>query len=141
MTISEPWGNSVQVTRTELNILLKCLVSMAASDRQLHQKEVDVLQLIVRQFVGQEVSESTIQETYEDILATQKHPIRDYLSTIGKDIDAEMKELIIKSSYLMMISDGKVVDHETEELAEIAAHLGVEDDRLVQLIREMNASS
>ena len=48
----------------------------------------------------------------------------------------EIKELIIKASYLIMISDGKVVDHETGQLSEIAALLDVEEDKFAQLIRE-----
>lgn len=141
MTSSERyWSELVEVSRTESKILLKCLVLVAASDRELHDKEVDILQVIFRKIVGHEISKIKIQEAYEDVLS-RRHSIRDHLSMACKDVDAEVKDLIIKSCYLMMICDGKVVDHETEELAEIAALLRVDDDRFVQLIRESTRSS
>lgn len=47
-----------------------------------------------------------------------------------------MKELIVKASYLIMISDGDIDGQETKQLSEIAAILDVKEDKFVRLIRE-----
>lgn len=130
----------MSVARTELKLLLKCLISMAVSDNQLHQKEIETIQQILRELVGYKISQEKIQEASDEILSTQGHHTHNLHSAIAANTSEQMKDLIVKATYLVMISDGKVVDNETERLADIAAQLGVDDDRFMRLVREVNAT-
>lgn len=111
------------------------------SDGELHEKEVATLEQVFRELAGLEIDRGHIHKAYENVMGASGHSPGLSLSIPAKNLGTELKDLIIKSSYLMMVSDGKIVDHETEKLAEIAAQLEVDDDRFVRLIREISKRS
>jgi len=122
--------------KQKVRILINCLVAMAASDKILHEKEVDVILVILKKVIGLDISKENIYDVYASYQSSENDSVYDILNSDKIDIGDEMKELIIKASYLIMISDGKIVDQETGQLTEIAAFLNVKEDKFVRLIRE-----
>ncbi len=123
-------------TKTEFKTFLNCLIAMAASDGVLHEKEVDVILDILHKIIGLGIKRKNIYDAYKNFEHSEKKSAYEILEDSEEKIGDDIKEFIIKASYLIMISDGKVVDHETGQLSEIAALLDVEEDKFAQLIRE-----
>ena len=109
---------------------------MAASDGILHEKEVDVILVILKKITGLDINKEIICEAYESYQDSNIVSVYDILNSDKNDIGDDMKELIIKASYLLMISDGNIAEQETEILSEITALLDVKEDNFVRLIRE-----
>jgi len=116
--------------------LINCLVAMAASDGILHENEVDVISVILKDITGLDINKEIICEAYESYQESNIVSVYDILNSDKNDIGDDMKELIIKASYLIMISDGDIAEQETEKLSEIAALLDVKEAKFVRLIRE-----
>ncbi len=122
--------------KQKFKTLINCLVAMAASDGILHENEVDVISVILKELTGLDINKEIICEAYESYQDSNIVSVYDILNSDKNDIGDDMKELIIKASYLIMISDGDIAEQETEKLSEIAALLDVKEDKFVRLIRE-----
>jgi len=122
--------------KQKFKTLINCLVAMAASDGILHEKEVDVILVILKKITGLDINKEIICEAYESYQDSNIVSVYDILNSAKNNIGDDMKELIIKASYLIMISDGDIAEQETEKLSEIAALLDVKEDKFVRLIRE-----
>ena len=109
---------------------------MAASDGILHENEVDVISVILKDITGLDINKEIICEAYKSYQESNIVSVYDILNSDKNDIGDDMKELIIKASYLIMISDGDIAEQETEKLSEIAALLDVKEAKFVRLIRE-----
>jgi len=126
----------VSDAKQKFRTLINCLVAMAASDGILHEKEVDIILVILKKMTGLDISKEKIYDAYESYKDSNIVSVFDVLKNTEGDIGDEMKELIIKSSYLIMISDGDIAEQETKQLTEIAVLLDVKEDRFVGLIKE-----
>lgn len=122
--------------KQKFKTLINCLVAMAASDGILHEKEVDVISVILKDITGLDINKEIICEAYESYQESNIVSVYDIINSDKNDIGDDMKELIIKASYLIMISDGDIAEQETEKLSEIAALLDVKGAKFVRLIRE-----
>ncbi len=122
--------------KQEFKTLINCLVAMAASDGILHENEVDVISVILKKITGLDINKEIICEAYESYQDSNIVSVYDILNSDKNDIGDDMKELIIKASYLIMISDGDIAEQETEKLSEIAALLDVKGAKFVRFIRE-----
>jgi len=122
--------------KQKFKTLINCLVAMAASDGILHEKEVDVISVILKDITGLDINKEIICEAYESYQESNIVSVYDILNSDKNDIGDDMKELIIKATYLIMISDGDIAEQETEKLSEIAALLDVKEAKFVRLIRE-----
>ncbi len=122
--------------KQKFKTLINCLVAMAASDGILHENEVDVISVILKDITGLDINKEIICEAYESYQESNIVSVYDILNSDKNDIGDDMKELIIKASYLIMISDGDIAEQETEKLSEIAALLDVKEAKFVRLIRE-----
>ena len=122
--------------KQEFKTLINCLVAMAASDGILHENEVDVISVILKDITGLDINKEIICEAYESYQESNIVSVYDILNSDKNDIGDDMKELIIKASYLIMISDGDIAEQETEKLSEIAALLDVKEAKFVRIIRE-----
>ncbi len=122
--------------KQKFRILINCLVAMAASDGVLHEKEVEVILIILKKITGLDISKENIYDAYESYEPSKIVSVYDILNSDKFDIGEEMKEFIIKASYLIMISDGDIDEQEAKQLSEIAAILDVKEDKYIKLIRE-----
>jgi uncharacterized tellurite resistance protein B-like protein len=122
--------------KQKFKTLINCLVAMAASDGILHEKEVDVISVILKNITGLDINKEIICEAYESYQDSNIVSVYDILNSDKNDIGDDMKELIIKATYLIMISDGDIAEQETEKLSEIAALLDVKEAKFVRFIRE-----
>jgi uncharacterized tellurite resistance protein B-like protein len=126
----------VRDAKQKFRILINCLVAMAASDGNLHEKEVDIILVILKKMTGLDISKEKIYDAYASYQDSNIVSVFDILKDTEGDIGDEMKALIIKACYLIMISDSDIAEQETEQLTEIAALLDVKEDRFVRLIKE-----
>lgn len=121
----------------EFRTLVNCLIAMAAADGILHGNEIVVIREIYHKLVGAEIDETIVRKAYVDFQNSGYTSIYDVLTSAGAEIGNEMKKLIIKAGYLLMVSDGCIAGQETGQLAEIAALLEVPEDQFTLIIREL----
>lgn len=115
--------------------MLRLMVTMMISDREIHEREVSVIRDIHRQLTDSDLDEAVLAR---EISAAQKEPrsIHDFIEEIAPHFDPTEKEMVLKAVFLVGLADGKIRDAEEEMLLEVALSLEISTDRLREIVEE-----
>ncbi len=115
--------------------LLRLMVTMMISDREIHEREVSVIRKIHRRLTDSDLDEAVLAR---EISNAQKDPrsIHDYIEEIAPHFDRTEKETVLKAVFLVGLADGKFRDVEEEMLLEVALSLEISTSRLQEIVEE-----
>lgn len=115
--------------------ILRTMVAMAAVDGTPDAKEIGLIQQIYHDHSGKEVSAEDIAQMARDTLSDADFMAE--LSAAAKGLDAETKEEIIRSAYLVLLSDGVVDGSERKKLQDISMALRVPEIHFGAILEDL----
>ncbi len=131
-----PTGDIPSHIEAGVHGLIKSMVALAASDRRIDEREVQVIGLIFKDLTGQELDQDEIRraaETFRD----EKLSVGDMLEGLEKKIAPSFKETIVKACYLIGMADEILVPVELRDVRKIGAYLKLDPAKVDQLIVEI----
>ena len=113
------------------------MVVMARADDKLREQEIDLIVAVYHRLVGQPLDRSMVTELFEQLPSGPPNQLFDNLAMF-ENLDMHTKKLIIKSCYLIQVSDREVAKVELETLAALAAALDISEDYFLEILHEVS---
>ena len=120
--------------RSGADYILKAMIAVATADGRLESREINLIQQIYQDQLGQPVGAEMIAE------ATQGNTRGDLLAQLtaaANTLDEETKEEIIKASYLVLLADDRIAGEERKKLQDIAAALKIPEIHLGAILEDL----
>jgi len=132
-------GRSVVQKPTDVGLILKTMVAVAAADGRLDAREVALIQKVYEDQTGRSVDVSGV------VLAAQAYATRRdvvaELSAAAGSMSQETKEEIIRAAYLTLLADQRIAGEERKRLQEIAAALQISAIHLAAIVEGTEPTS
>ncbi len=119
-------------SETETRIFIQCLGAMASADGKISSEEIAIIASIHDRMLGLAIPRERISKILEDF--TPSFDIRAKLGAERDKVSPAMRERIIKSCFLVMMSDRVEEKSETGKIHEIGRALGYSDEDTDDLI-------
>jgi len=124
---------------TDVGLILKTMVAVAAADGRLDAREVALIQKVYQEQTGRSVDVSGV------VLAAQAYATRRdvvaELSAAAGSMSQETKEEIIRAAYLTLLADQRIAGEERKRLQEIAAALQISAIQLDAIVEGTEPTS
>ena len=120
--------------RSSADYILKAMIAVATADGRLESREINLIQQIYQDQLGQPVGAEMIAE------ATQGNTRGDLLAQLtaaANTLDEETKEEIIKASYLVLLADDRIAGEERKKLQDIAAALKIPEIHFGAILEDL----
>jgi uncharacterized membrane protein YebE (DUF533 family) len=120
--------------RSGADYILKAMIAVATADGRLESREINLIQQIYQDQLGQPVGAEMIAE------ATQGNTRGDLLAQLtaaANTLDEETKEEIIKASYLVLLADDRIAGEERKKLQDIAAALKIPEIHFGAILEDL----
>lgn len=124
----------------ELRALIRAMMAMAKSDGELEKRELDVIRAIIANVTNNEIGWGTVNDVCTEVALEQK-PITIYLAEKERGLDEDVKKLIIRCSFMIAVSDGKIAEDELTLLLSIGQALRIDAADVHNIIEEVLAST
>jgi len=119
---------------TETDWILKAMVAVAGSDRELDGREIRLIQQVYQDRTGHPLSEEEITRTAD---ANAKGDLLAQFGTAGKTLGVPAKEEIIRSAYLVLLADNRIAGEERKKLQDISAALQIPEIHFGAILEDL----
>lgn len=119
---------------SETDWILKAMVAVAGSDRELDGREIRLIQQVYQDRTGSALAEEEIARTAE---ANAKGDLLAQFCTAGKTLGVPAKEEIIRSAYLVLLADNRIAGEERKKLQDISASLQIPDIHFGAILEDL----
>ncbi len=123
-----------------LETLLQAMIAMALVDGRLDDSEVDIIALGYQQVSGQRISPEEIAKKAEEMERTGFDLCHE-LSEKRKQIDKELRAMIVRGCVLVMKSDNEVESSELIHMNKMASILGLTEPQWNDMVSDFNSDS
>ena len=106
--------------------VLRAMVSMAEADEILDQCDIEHVCEIYHEVTNEAISPDEVVSAAE-ARRDGSFQALPYLRDVKNELDIETKEQLIKATYRVLISDGKVAAQERKKLGDIARAIGMRE--------------
>jgi uncharacterized membrane protein YebE (DUF533 family) len=124
---------------TDADWILKAMIAVAAADRRLDAREVELIQTVYQDLTGRSVDVSGV------VLAVQayatKRDVVAELSAAAGSMSQETKEEIIRAAYLTLLADKRIAGAERERLKDIAVALQISEIHFDAIVKGTEPTS
>lgn len=121
--------------KKELRALIRSLVAMASADGKVSDVEILTIQNACINMIDIEIDKKSILNIAKP-MKDKNYSFLEDLDSISSQLSAEFKVMIIRCSYIVAASDGKIEKTEIARLQEIGETLNVAKDYTSQIVRE-----
>jgi tellurite resistance protein len=115
-----------EVPSNDRAFILQAMVSVAASDGDLHEDELEMISTIYVKITGKEPGSDDINSA-QDRHRSQEVTFADQLASEHKQMSKELKEAILSSAYMVLLADGRVAARERKILMDFAKALKISE--------------
>jgi tellurite resistance protein len=118
----------------EADWILKAMVAVAGSDRELDGREVRLIQQVYQDRTGHPLTEEEIARTAE---ANAKGDLLAQFAMAGKTLGVPAKEEIIRSAYLVLLADNRIAGEERKKLQDISSALQIPEIHFGAILEDL----
>lgn len=111
-------------TQSGSDLILHAMLTMAAADGHVDEREASTVVDIYRDVTGRQISETDVTQAAKSHSTSDKSLIAE-LSVAAHSLDQKTKEHIIRASYLVLLADGNITAQERKTLRDISDALKV----------------
>ena len=115
-----------QALSTDNTYILQAMVSMATADGDVHQSEAATISALYAQVTGEEISTDEINSAPLSYRA-QGLTFAGMLAQERQQLSLETKETILRSAYMVLLSDGQVSARERKKLLDFVNALNISE--------------
>lgn len=115
-----------QIQSPDRAFILQAMVSVAASDGDLHENELETIRIIYEKITGEKLSADDINSAH-DRHRSQDITFTDQLALEHKRLTRDLKEAILSSAYMVLLADGRVAARERKTLMDFAKALKISE--------------
>jgi len=119
---------------SEADWILKAMVTVAASDRQLEPREIGLIQQVYQDQSGRWLSAEEIGRAADE--AAKADPIAEF-GAAAKVLDLSTKEEMIRAAYLVLLADERIAGEERKRLKDIAAALQIPEIHFGAILEDL----
>ena len=130
--VESPDPESVEHAHAEIRALVQSMGVIAVADQKIRDQEVETIARIHEQMLGIAISESEVREILSEF--SGDFDITKRLARDRGRISPMMKQLIVQSCHLVMVSDLEIVRSEENRIQEIGLALGFDPAEIEDLI-------
>jgi len=113
--------------------ILKAMVAVAASDRQLDSREVGLIQQIYKDQSGKMLTADEVA----DAAAAAEGDMYSHFAAAGDMLDQDTKEEMIRSAYLVLLADDRVAGEERKKLRDLATSLRIPEIHFGAILEDL----
>ncbi len=115
-----------QTQSANQSFILQAMMSMAAADGEVHEREMATIRTVYEQVSGEALSADDINTA----LGRSRSPgfsFADRLATTRDQLTRELKETILGSAYMVLLADGRVSTRERKKLMDFVKALKISE--------------
>ena len=127
-------------TVTGLRAMYQAMIGVATADGVLEEPEVAAIAEIFTQLTGSELATTKVRDAAAQ-MRIANHDLIGTLQSMDRQIDPEMKILIVKACVMVAAADGAIADQEFELICQIGGALGLARPDAIKIITEMLAGA
>ena len=116
----------IQTQSPDRTYILQAMVSMAASDGDLHENELATIRTVYERITGQTVGAHEIGTAHSGG-PSQGRACAGQLARERGRLTRELKETIVSSAYMVLLADGRVSARERKTLMDFVAALKISE--------------
>ena len=128
-----------QVDAAGTAVILRSMISMAAADGRLDEKEIGMVRAVTRSIFGTELDESAIREMSQKMISGGGN-IATELASAQHAVTPEDANLAVTGMAMVAMADGTMDVHENERLESYARALEVDQVRFDKAIEKARAA-
>jgi tellurite resistance protein len=117
--------------------ILKAMVAVAASDRELDARETSLIQQIYQEQLGRELSTDEAARAAE-ALAMGGDTVAAFAAA-SKALDQRTKEEMIRCAYRVLLADERIAGEERKKLKDIADALRISEIHFGAILEDLTA--
>ena len=115
--------------------ILRSMVAMASSDGRLDSREIGLIQEVYRDQSGRSLTADEVARAGSE--TAKGGGILAQLTEAAPSLDRDMKEEIIRASYLVLLADDRIAGEERKRLQDIAAALQVSEIHFGAILEDL----
>ena len=127
-------------TVTGLRAMYQAMIGVATADGVLEEAEVAAIAEIFTQLTGSGLATTEVRDAAAQ-MRIANHDLIGTLQSMDRQIDPEMKLLIVKACVMVAAADGAIADEEFELICQIGGALGLARSEAIKIITEMLAGA
>ncbi len=116
--------------------LIRAMLAICIADGDVEEPEIQMIGKIYKQLTGSAISQQTIRDTADDMLAN-RNPIGDEMLSLKDALSMEMKLKVAKAAVYILAADGEMEAQEETILEEIRLGLGISAGKLKSIKNEI----
>ena len=115
-----------QAQSANQSFILQAMMSMAAADGEVHEREMATIRTVYEQVSGEVLSADDIN-TARGRSLSPGFSFTDRLATTRDQLTRELKETILGSAYMVLLADGRVSTRERKKLMDFVKALKISE--------------
>jgi len=115
-----------QTQSANQSFILQAMMSMAAADGEVHEREMATIRTVYEQVSGEALSAHDIN-TARGRSRSPGFSFADRLATTRDQLTRELKETILGSAYMVLLADGRVSTRERKKLMDFVKALKISE--------------
>jgi tellurite resistance protein len=119
---------------SEVDWILKAMVTVAASDGQLDSRETGLIQQVYQDQSGRSLTADEVAKAAE---ANAKGDTIAEFGAAAKVLDQAAKEEVIRAAYLVLLADDRIAGEERKKLKDIAAALQISEIHFGAILEDL----
>ncbi|MFZ1813786.1 MAG: DUF533 domain-containing protein [Rhizobiaceae bacterium] len=128
-----PAPQPVSLARTDINLLVRAMASMARADGRIEQREISTIVDICELMLGPTIKPSEIRTL---VTSSASEDMAASLERQRDQLDAMARALIFRSCHLVMIADLEIAGVEDQRLHAIGKALGFSQSEMEAMIAQ-----
>lgn len=116
--------------------ILKAMVAVAGSDRELDAREIGLIRQVYEDQSGRAIEAGEVERVAAANAAGDL--LRD-LAAAGKTLDMTTKEEIVRAAYLVLLADDSIAGEERKKLKDLVAALQISEIHFGAILEDLAA--
>lgn len=114
--------------------ILKAMVAVAGSDRELDAREIGLIRQVYEDQSGRAIEAGEVERVAAANAAGDL--LRD-LAAAGKTLDMSTKEEIVRAAYLVLLADDSIAGEERKKLKDLVAALQISEIHFGAILEDL----
>lgn len=114
--------------------ILKAMVAVAGSDRELDAREIGLIRQVYEDQSGRPIEAGEVERVAAANAAGDL--LRD-LAAAGKTLDMSTKEEIVRAAYLVLLADDSIAGEERKKLKDLVAALQISEIHFGAILEDL----
>lgn len=126
------------INRANQQLILQAMVSMASADGETDTAEITVIRSVYANETGEDISTRDVTQAAA-LLRASSESLSSVLSIANATMDKQVKEVLLKASYLVLLADGRVAARERKRLQDFANALKISEIHFSVILEDVSS--